>query len=52
MRRAETSEHAAQEGMTIAHEIAVELRPMLQGIQVATADGDIDVALAVLDGLR
>jgi methionine synthase I (cobalamin-dependent)/5,10-methylenetetrahydrofolate reductase len=52
MRRAEDSEHPAREGVAIAREIAVELRGLLQGLQIATASGDIDAALAILDGLR
>jgi methionine synthase / methylenetetrahydrofolate reductase(NADPH) len=52
MRRTDDPEHAAREGIAIAREIAVELHGVLQGLQVATASGDIDVALAVLDGLR
>ncbi len=52
MRRAEDSADAAHEGVAIAREIAVELRGVLQGLQIATASGDIDAALAILDGLR
>jgi homocysteine S-methyltransferase len=42
----------AAEGIAIAREIAAELRPAIQGIQVSTQSGNIDAALAVLDGLR
>jgi methionine synthase / methylenetetrahydrofolate reductase(NADPH) len=52
MRRADDPEHAARVGVAIAREIAAELHGSLQGLQVATASGDIDAALAVLDGLR
>ena len=52
MRRADGPEAAAAEGMAIAREIAVELRRRVQGLQVSTTSGDIDAALAVLDGLR
>jgi homocysteine S-methyltransferase len=53
MRRAEgTVDAAGREGITIAREIARDLRGMVQGMQVSTASGDVDAALAVLDGLR
>jgi homocysteine S-methyltransferase len=52
MRRADGAEAAAARGIAIARAIAGELRSSVQGIQVATASGDIDGALAVLDGLR
>ncbi len=43
---------AAAEGMAIAREIAAGLRGAVQGLQVSTQTGDIEAALAVLDGLR
>ena len=52
MRRAEGAETAAREGIAIAREIASTLRHAVQGLQISTASGDIDAALAVLDGLR
>ncbi len=52
MRRADGQEAATQEGIAIAHEIAAELRGTVQGVQVSTQSGDVDAALAVLDGLR
>jgi methionine synthase / methylenetetrahydrofolate reductase (NADH) len=52
MRRADGSEAAASEGIAIAREIAAELCGSVQGIQVSTQSGDVDAALAVLDGLR
>jgi homocysteine S-methyltransferase len=52
MRRADGQAAAAAEGVTIAREIALGLRSRVQGIQVSTASGNIDAALAVLDGLR
>jgi homocysteine S-methyltransferase len=52
MRRADGQERAAHEGIAIAREIAAQLRGAVQGVQVATQSGDIDAALAVLDGLR
>jgi methionine synthase / methylenetetrahydrofolate reductase (NADH) len=52
MRRADGHEGAGQEGIAIAREIAAELRGSVQGVQVSTQSGDIEAALAVLDGLR
>jgi methionine synthase I (cobalamin-dependent)/5,10-methylenetetrahydrofolate reductase len=51
MRRADGPK-AAAEGNAIAREIAAELRGAVQGLQVSTPSGDIEAALAVLDGLR
>jgi len=52
MRRADGAEAAAAEGIAIAREIALALRGMTQGLQVSTQSGNIDAALAVVDGLR
>ena len=52
MRRADGPEGAAHEGVAIAREIATALRGAVQGLQVSTQSGDIEAALAVLDGLR
>jgi methionine synthase I (cobalamin-dependent)/5,10-methylenetetrahydrofolate reductase len=52
MRRADGPDAAAAEGIAIAREIASELRHLVQGVQVSTQSGDIDAALAVIDGLR
>jgi methionine synthase / methylenetetrahydrofolate reductase(NADPH) len=52
MRRQASADAAADEGIAIAREIAGELRGEVQGLQVSTASGDVDAALAVLDGLR
>jgi homocysteine S-methyltransferase len=52
MRQADGQEAAAQEGVAIAREIAAALRGSVQGLQVSTQSGDIEAALAVLDGLR
>jgi hypothetical protein len=38
--------------VAIAHEAAARLRPMVQGLQVSTQSGNVDAALAVLNGLR
>ena len=52
MRRAEDAESAAREGVAIAREIAMELQGSVQGLQIATASGDTDAAVAILDGLH
>jgi homocysteine S-methyltransferase len=52
MRRADGAAAALAEGVAIAHEIAASLRHAVQGIQVSTPSGNIDAALAVVDGLR
>jgi homocysteine S-methyltransferase len=52
MRRADGQDAAAGEGLAIAREIAGALRGMVQGVQISTASGNIDAALAVIDGLR
>src|SRR5204862_2012737 len=49
MRRADSADGARGEGVAIAREIARELRGSVQGLQISTASGDIDAALAVLD---
>ena len=51
MRRAD-GPAAAAEGGVIAREIATAVRGAVQGLHVSTQSGDIDAALAVLDGLR
>jgi homocysteine S-methyltransferase len=52
MRRADGQDAAAAEGIAIAREIASALRSAVQGIQVSTQSGNIDAALAVVNGLR
>jgi homocysteine S-methyltransferase len=52
MRRADGQLAAAAEGIQIAREISGGLRQMVQGVQVSTQSGNIDAALAVIDGLR
>jgi methionine synthase / methylenetetrahydrofolate reductase(NADPH) len=52
MRRADGAAAAVAEGIAIAREISTALRGAVQGVQVSTQSGDIDAALAVLDGLR
>jgi homocysteine S-methyltransferase len=52
MRRADSQGAAGAEGIAIAREIAAALRGRVQGVQVSSASGNIDAALAVVDGLR
>jgi methionine synthase I (cobalamin-dependent)/5,10-methylenetetrahydrofolate reductase len=52
MRRAGAAEAAAAEGIAIARETARALKDRVQGLQVSTPSGQIDAALAVIDGLR
>jgi homocysteine S-methyltransferase len=52
MRRADSADGAAAEGLLIARELAGALRKAVNGIQVSTASGNVDAALAVVDGLR
>jgi homocysteine S-methyltransferase len=52
MRRAGSAEAASREGIAIARGIAAGLRSVAQGVQISTASGDIEAALAVIDGLR
>jgi homocysteine S-methyltransferase len=41
---------AAAEGIAIATDLAVALRGAVQGLQLSTQSGDVDAAVAVLDG--
>ncbi len=52
MRRADGPAAAAAEGIAVAREIAASLRGAVQGVQVSTSSGNIEAALAVIDGLR
>jgi len=52
MRRAEDPEEARAEGVAIARDIARQLRRVVQGVQVSPPSGNIEAALAVIDGLR
>jgi methionine synthase I (cobalamin-dependent)/5,10-methylenetetrahydrofolate reductase len=49
MARAEAGGRAAAEGLAIAREIAAEIRPLVQGIQISTAAGSVKTALGVID---
>ncbi len=49
MRAAETPEDARREGLAIAHEIAGELKGMVQGLQITLPARNFDMVLAVLE---
>jgi methionine synthase / methylenetetrahydrofolate reductase(NADPH) len=51
MRVAETEGRAAAEGMTIACELAVEVRPHVQGVKISTAAGALKSGLGVMRAL-
>jgi len=51
MRRAETAGRAANEGLTIAREIAAEIRPLVQGIQISPAGDSIESALGIVEAV-
>jgi 5,10-methylenetetrahydrofolate reductase len=51
MRRADANGHAAAEGLAIAREIAAEIRPLVQGIQISTAGNSIESALGVIEAM-
>ena len=50
MRRADGDGRAAEEGLAIAREIAAEVRPLVQGLQISTAPRAIDMALELIEG--
>ncbi len=52
MRRADADGGAVAEGIAIARQLAGALKGLVQGVQVSTQSGDIDSALAAVDGLR
>jgi methionine synthase I (cobalamin-dependent)/5,10-methylenetetrahydrofolate reductase len=51
MRHADANGRAAAEGLAIAREIAGEIRPLVQGIQISSSGESIEGALGVIDGL-
>ena len=51
MRRAEAAGRAPAEGLAIAREIAGQVRPLVQGVQITATPKAIDVALGVIDAL-
>ncbi|OFV93028.1 MAG: bifunctional homocysteine S-methyltransferase/methylenetetrahydrofolate reductase [Acidobacteria bacterium RIFCSPLOWO2_12_FULL_65_11] len=52
MRAAETPERARAEGLAIAHELILGLKPMVAGLQLGMPARSDDVALVLLDDLR
>jgi methionine synthase / methylenetetrahydrofolate reductase(NADPH) len=48
MRRAENAGRGAAEGLLIAREVAAEIRPLVQGLQISTAAGAVETALDVI----
>jgi len=51
MRRAEEAGRAAAEGLAIAREIATEIRPLVQGIQISAAGGAVEAVLEVMEAV-
>jgi homocysteine S-methyltransferase len=51
MRRADSAEAAAAQGIAIARETVTAIRGMVQGVHIAAPGGRIDSAVAVLDGI-
>jgi homocysteine S-methyltransferase len=51
MRRADAEGRAIDEGLAIAREIAAEIRPLVQGIQISTAPKAIDMALGLIESI-
>ncbi len=51
MRAADAAGRAADEGLAIAREIAAEIRPLVQGIQISTAPKAIEMALGVIEAV-
>jgi 5,10-methylenetetrahydrofolate reductase len=51
MRRAEAAGRAAAEGQAIAREIAAEIRPLVQGIQISPGGDSIESALAIMEAV-
>lgn len=52
MRRVGTPEAARAEGLAIAREIAAELKPMVQGLQIAPPPAHVEMATALIDLVR
>ncbi|MGH7466046.1 MAG: methylenetetrahydrofolate reductase, partial [Longimicrobiales bacterium] len=51
IRQAEEAGRAAEEGLAIAREIAAEIRPLVQGIQISTSAGSAETALEVIEAV-
>ncbi len=52
MRRADGEGRAAAEGLAIARDVAAQIRPLVQGIQISTAAGAIGAALGVVEAVE
>ena len=48
MRRADGAGRAAAEGLEIVREVAADIRPLVQGLQISTPAGALDAALEVM----
>ena len=48
MARADSAGRAAAEGIEIVREVAAEIRPLVQGLQISTSPGALDAALQVM----
>jgi homocysteine S-methyltransferase len=51
MRRADADGRARDEGLTIAREIATQIRQLVQGVQISTAPKAVEMALGVIESL-
>jgi methionine synthase / methylenetetrahydrofolate reductase(NADPH) len=49
MRRADAAGRAADEGLQIAREVAAEVRPLVQGLQISASSGAVEPILALLE---
>jgi homocysteine S-methyltransferase len=52
MQAAEAAGREREEGLAIARELARAVLPLAQGLQVVAPDGDLELALAVVDAVR
>jgi homocysteine S-methyltransferase len=52
MRSADAADRARAEGLSIAREVAAQIRPLVQGIQISTAAGAIETALGVVEAVE
>jgi homocysteine S-methyltransferase len=52
MREAEADSRAPEEGLAIARDIAAQIRPLVQGVQISTTLKSIDMALGVVDAVE
>jgi homocysteine S-methyltransferase len=51
MRKAEDAGRASAEGLRIAREVLVDVRALVQGVQISTATGAVPVALEVIEAV-